>query len=278
MKRLILATLTVIPLVLASLGAVASGGESAAQSSAAATKMTICHKTGSDSNPWRRITVSSRAMANPNSRSGKLLRGHLRHTGDAVVIGTAACPSPTVTPSPTSTPPTRITICHKTGSATNPYRRITVSSRAVSNPSSSSGKVVRGHMDHTGDLLLPGAAACPPPADQQNQGVRLTANLQPVTGATGSGNATFTIRVGQSRLCYTLTVTGLTNVTAAHIHRGSTGGIVVPLNTPTTGTSSGCTTVEKALLREIVANPGSFYVNVHTTAFMNGQVQGTLAR
>ena len=79
-------------------------------------------------------------------------------------------------------------------------------------------------------------------------------------------------------LCHTLTVSGLTNVTAAHIHLVSTGAIVVPLTTPTTGTSSGCATVEKSLLQQIVRNPGAYYVNVHTSTFPNGQVQGTLSK
>jgi hypothetical protein len=216
-------------------------------------------------------------MTNPNSKSGRVLRAHFRHTGDAIVVGTAACPSPTATPAPTTTPAAKITICHKTGSSTTPYRRITISSRAVTNPNSPAGKVLRGHMGHAGDLLLPGASACPP-GTQTNQ-AKLTANLQPVPGATtGSGSATVTIRLGTATLCHTLTVSGLVDVTAAHIHRGSTGAVVVPLTTPTTGTSSGCGTVEKALLQEIIRSPGAFYVNVHTLTYSNGQIRGDLSR
>jgi hypothetical protein len=37
-------------------------------------------------------------------------------------------------------------------------------------------------------------------------------------------------------------------------------------------------TVDKALLREILRDPGAFYVNVHTVSFPNGQVQGRLSR
>jgi CHRD domain len=272
-KRLLLAT-AAVPVLFAGLVATALGQEAAMRTATSATKLTICHKTGSDT--WRRITVSSRAMANPRSSSGRTLRAHFRHVGDAIVVGTAACPAVNATPAPTSTPATRITICHKTGSAANPYRRITVSSRAVTNPQSSSGKTLRGHMRHVGDILLPGTTPCPP--GQQNTGVRLTANLQPVQGATGSGSATFRIQLGARRLCYSLSVSGLTNVAAAHIHRGSTQAIVVPLATPTTGTSSGCTTVDRALLQEILGSPSAFYVNVHTSTFPNGQVQGTLAR
>ena len=277
MKRLFIAIVVALPVLFAGVAAAAQAREAATPTVTPPSKITICHKTGSDSNPWRRITVSGSAMTNPKSKSGRLLRGHLRHAGDAVVVGTAACPSPTLTPAPTTTPPTKITICHKTGSTTNPYRRITVSSRAVTNPNSPAGKVLRGHMRHAGDILMPGEAACPS-GSQTNQGIKLTATLQPVQGASGSGSATVTVRIGMSRLCATLTVNGLTDVKEAHIHRVSTGAIVVPLTAPTTGTASGCTTVEKALLQEIVRNPDAFYVNVHTSMYPNGQVQGKLSK
>jgi CHRD domain len=278
MKRLFIAIAAAVPVLLAGAVVTAQGEGAATHAAAAPSKLTICHETGSTSNPWRRIIVSSRAMANPKSQSGKTLRAHLRHTGDAVVAGTAACPSTSATPAPTSTPATRITICHKTGSDANPYRRITISSRAVTNPSSTSGQVLRGHMRHTGDLLMPGVTPCPSGNTQPSQGVKLSANLQPVQGAmSGSGTASLTIRVGLARLCHTLTVSGLTDVKAAHIHLGLTGAIVIPLTTPTTGTSSGCATVERALLQQIVRNPAAYYVNVHTGTFPNGQVQGTLS-
>jgi CHRD domain len=276
-KRLLIAIAAAAPVLLAGALVTAQGEGATTQTVAAPSKLTICHETGSGSNQFRRITVSSRAMANPKSESGKVLRAHLRHTGDAVVVGTAACPSASVTPAPTSAPATKITICHKTGSTSSPYRRITISSRAVTNPSSASGKLLRGHMQHTGDLLMPGVTPCPP-GTQTGQGVKLSANLQPVQGAlSGSGTASLTIRVGLAQLCHTLTVSGLTNVTAAHIHLVSTGAIVVPLTTPTTGTSSGCATVERSLLQQIVRNPAAYYVNVHTGTFPNGQVQGTLS-
>ncbi len=278
MKRFLIAIAAAVPVLLAGAMVTAQGEGAATKAAAAPSKLTICHKTGSASNQFRRITVSSRAMANPKSQSGKTLRAHLKHTGDAVVVGNAACPSASVTPAPTGTPATKITICHKTGSTSNPYRRITISSRAVTNLGSPSGKLLQGHMRHTGDLLMPGVTPCPP-GTQTGQGVKLDANLQPVTGtpAGTSGTASITIRIGLARLCHTLTVSGLTNVTAAHIHLVSTGAIVVPLTTPTTGTSSGCATVERSLLQQIVRNPAAYYVNVHTGAFPNGQVQGTLS-
>jgi CHRD domain len=274
-KRLFVA-ITGVSVMLAGLAVAAQGREATTQTVTPPSKMTICHKTGSESNQWRRITVSSRAWTNPKSRSGQVLRAHMRHTGDAIVVGAAACPPANVTPAPTNTPATRITICHKTGSSTTPFRRITISSRAVTNPNSPAGKTLRGHAGHPGDMLMPGVTPCPP-GTQAGQ-AKLTANLQPVQGATGSGSATFTIRLGQTQLCYTLTVRDLTNVDAAHIHRGSTGAIVVPLTAPTTGTSSGCITVDKALLQEIVRSPGAFYVNVHTSTYPGGQIRGDLSR
>jgi hypothetical protein len=278
MKRLITAAFAAILVALAGLATFAQGQHSPANAAAAPAKITLCHKTGSATNSFRRITISSRAVTNPNSASGRVLRSHLMHTGDAIVIGTGACPSTSATPAPTTTPPSKITICHKTGSATNPFRRITVSSRAVTNPNSASGKVLRGHMRHGGDLLLPGANACPAGAPKSGQTVRLTADLQPVSGASGSGTATITIRVNKGELSFTLTVSGLTNVTAAHIHRVSTSAIVVPLTAPTSGTSSGTVTVDKTLLQEIAATPSAFYVNVHTSTFPNGQIRGNLTK
>lgn len=277
MKRLLIALVAAIPALLAGVVAAAQGQEPVTQTVTPPSKITICHKTGSDSNPWRRITVSSRGWMNPNSKSGHVVGGHIRHTGDAIVVGTGACPSPTLTPEPTNTPATKITICHKTGSSTNPFRRITVSSRAWTNPNSPAGKTLRGHARHTGDMLLSGVAQCP--SGTQTQGTKLSANLQPVSGATGSGSATITIRLGLARLCHTLTVSGLGEpATAAHIHRASNNAIVVPLTTPTTGSSSGCGTVEKALLQEILQSPAAFYVNVHTATYPNGQVQGKLSK
>jgi CHRD domain len=272
MKRFFIAALAVVPLT------VTAAVLAQSRPVAAPSKLTVCHKTGSAGNPWTRITVSSRAVTNPSSSAAKVIGAHLRHRGDVVVVGTGACPAASLTPEPASATPTKITICHKTGSSTNPFRRLTVSSRAWTNPNSTSGKTLRGHMRHGGDMLIAGASACPAGAGKTGQGIKLTASLQPVSGATGSGSATVTIRLGKAELCYTLTVTGLTNVTAAHIHRGSTGAIVVPLAAPTSGTASGCVSVVKALLQEIANNPSAFYINVHTTAYPNGQVRGDLTK
>lgn len=95
----------------------------------------------------------------------------------------------------------------------------------------------------------------------------------------GLGTADVRVNVGQSEVCYEITVSGLDPVLAAHIHRapaGINGAVVVPLNPPVDGTSSGCATVDQSLAKAILKAPQDFYVNVHTTVFPAGAVRGQL--
>jgi hypothetical protein len=97
----------------------------------------------------------------------------------------------------------------------------------------------------------------------------------------GVGSAT--ILIDGTTLCFGLTVNNLDQPTAAHIHRGVAGvngPIVVPLTPPAEGdpgASSACIPEgDPELLREIRANPGRFYVNVHTEQFPAGAIRGQL--
>jgi hypothetical protein len=69
--------------------------------------------------------------------------------------------------------------------------------------------------------------------------------------------------------------------TGAHIHEGGpgvAGGVVVPLTAPdATGMASGCAHADAGLIGRIGANPGGFYVNVHTTDHPGGAIRGQLA-
>ena len=92
----------------------------------------------------------------------------------------------------------------------------------------------------------------------------------------GSGTATLTVNPGQGEVCWSIEVTGVEPISAAHIHKApstTTGGIVVHLS-PNTG----CTTVERDLALDIVLHPSSYYINVHNTPYPAGALRGQLNR
>jgi len=111
---------------------------------------------------------------------------------------------------------------------------------------------------------LTGAAEAPNPGDPD-----------------GRGTATVTVNPGQRKICYTLSVRNIAPATAAHIHEapaGVAGPVVATLRAPTSGRSSGCVTVARALALEILKDPADYYVNVHNGAFPGGAVRGQLAK
>jgi hypothetical protein len=183
-------------------------------------------------------------------------------------------------------------ICHKADE--NRYVAIRVTSRAE----------LRGHVRH-GDVTagVPQARAtarvfCRGLTITPTQGGRrFDATLAPVSSAlTGSGTFTFRAAQGRETLCWRLTIQTLASsagaVTAAHIHgpRPSTD-IFIPItlsaaqltamNTSLaagqTATASGCESVDRAKVRQLLRNLEDFYFNVHTTAFPAGALQGSFS-
>jgi hypothetical protein len=93
----------------------------------------------------------------------------------------------------------------------------------------------------------------------------------------GVGTATVRINPGLGQICWTISVSGVEPITAAHIHIApatAPGPIVVPLN-PYTG---GCTDVDRQLALAIIQDPDAYYVNVHNVPYPAGALRGQLGR
>ena len=110
-------------------------------------KVTLCHATGSATNPYVLITISENG-----------LHGHDGHEGDIVPAPAGGCPEPQASPEGRDgdrarPEPAKVTLCHATGSATNPYVVITISENGL-----------HGHDGHEGDIVPAPAGGCPAPA------------------------------------------------------------------------------------------------------------------
>ena len=95
----------------------------------------------------------------------------------------------------------------------------------------------------------------------------------------GSGTAYIRIDSRTGMLCYTLRVRGIEPATAEHIHEappGVAGPVVVPLDAPTNGASSGCDRIGRELALEILAAPEDYYVNIHNDPYPGGAIRGQL--
>ena len=97
----------------------------------------------------------------------------------------------------------------------------------------------------------------------------------------GSGTAHVTLITSEDRLCYSLEASDIEPATKAHIHQGTAeerGPTVVELDPPPEDrTSSGCTDVSPALLRNLLEKPQSYYVDVHNKEFPHGAIRGQLS-
>ena len=97
-----------------------------------------------------------------------------------------------------------------------------------------------------------------------------------------NGRGAFSATLDGRTLCYGIQVKNIANPVAAHIHTGGPGdrgAVVVPLKQPTKGdpgASAQCVRVSRGRAASLNANPGNFYVNVHTAGLPNGAIRGQL--
>ncbi|GAA0305250.1 CHRD domain-containing protein [Sphingomonas oligophenolica] len=130
-------------------------------------------------------------------------------------------------------------------------------------------------------LLATAMAAAPAlAADPVTIKVAMTGAAEvPAGDPDGTGTASVTIDAAKGQVCYTLSVAGIDTATMAHIHKGAAGvagPVVVPLDPPATGSSTGCKPVDPAVIAAILATPSDYYVNIHNAAFPKGALRGQL--
>jgi CHRD domain-containing protein len=119
----------------------------------------------------------------------------------------------------------------------------------------------------------------------QTLGAVLTSSQEtPACSASGFGNATVTF-ADPTHINVTITVANLNSpITIFHIHQGAVGvaGPVVENlvglgGTFTNGTMTGTFPIDATVAQGILANPGGYYVNVHTQQCPGGATRGQLA-
>jgi len=98
------------------------------------TPVNACHATGDPANPYQEVIID-----NTN------LKEHLGHPNDLYPVPVGGCPTDLV-----EAVNKKISICHNTGDATNPYKEISVKLNGLN-----------GHGDHVGDIIPAPAGGCP---------------------------------------------------------------------------------------------------------------------
>ena len=105
-------------------------------------------------------------------------------------------------------------------------------------------------------------------------------NNVPPGPAGATGDATVEIDVEGGQVCHLINYANTgAPITLGHIHVGDPGvnGPVVVDFTNLASGAEACVAADSQLLSEIVANPGGYYVNLHTDPFPQGVLRGPLS-
>jgi tetratricopeptide (TPR) repeat protein len=96
-----------------------------------------------------------------------------------------------------------------------------------------------------------------------------------------SGTVQVTLNSDKNEVCYDLSLKKLDDATAAHIREGAAGKegpIKVSFDVPKDGSAKGCKTADAAVVKDIMANPANYYVNVPNPAHPKGAIRGQLSK
>ena len=101
----------------------------------------------------------------------------------------------------------------------------------------------------------------------------------PAPGPAGAkGTADFQADPEAGTLCYKIAMEGSDPATMGHIHEGpagSAGPVKVDLKLKENGLE-GCVPADGQILQAVIADPGNFYANIHTTQYPAGAIRGQL--
>src|SRR5262249_38807157 len=101
--------------------------------------------------------------------------------------------------------------------------------------------------------------------------------VSPKSKAKASGSIVVTLDAKDGKACWTIAVKGVTSLYSAHVHRGAAGKngpVVIPLGDRFA--QKGCVFAPSKAIAAVAASPKSYYVDVHSRAFVDGAVRGQL--
>ncbi|MGI9197459.1 MAG: hypothetical protein ACR2KE_08350 [Candidatus Nanopelagicales bacterium] len=218
--------------------------------------ITICHATGSESNPFEAVTVALPGLDGHGVHAGDIIPPMTypptpgQNWGEGSATWENGCVTPTMSPSPTETSPSptetsasptgtsptptdtqsrTVTICHATSSSSNPYNVNTVSVYGLD-----------GHGDHPNDIIPPIEDPAYPGQNwtPENEAILTNGCQTPTMSPTPTVTVTQTVTATATSTAThtataTVTETATQTATATQTVPGPTSTVVIPGPTST---------------------------------------------